>query len=233
MSEALTDAQFERLFERAVIQNFEDMLDTIPSRAELEKMYTFSQRHNTRMEKLFRLVWQKDMLEKAVHWAQRIAVTAAIIIAIGFGILVTFSPEVRAAVSETIVQWFEGFTKFLSSESSGDTLESKTLRPQYLPKGFEESETFLDGDFNLIVYTNTGGEEIWFQVMSSDASLSINNDGVIGSMQIIDGIDYYLFESYDGRSDNSIVWYDSGYSFMLLSKSPIETLQAIALSVRP
>jgi len=49
----MSEEEFEELFAKAVIQSFEDELAAFPPQEELEKMYTFSDRHKARMEKLF------------------------------------------------------------------------------------------------------------------------------------------------------------------------------------
>ena len=53
MSKYLSEEEFEEIFAQAVIKSFEDELAAIPPREELEKMYTFSDRHKARMEELF------------------------------------------------------------------------------------------------------------------------------------------------------------------------------------
>ena len=53
MSKYLSEEEFEEIFAQAVIKSFEDELAAIPPREELEKMYTFSNRHKARMEELF------------------------------------------------------------------------------------------------------------------------------------------------------------------------------------
>jgi hypothetical protein len=234
MGKVFSDAGFERIFERAVIRNFEDMLDAIPPRQDLLKKYPVSERHKARMEKMFSRVNRMDFIEGAVRWSRRIMAATAVVAAVLFGALLVSSPNVRAAVGETIVQWFDEFTKFISGEPADTETEMSEWRPRYLPEGFSESSVINTGATIIqIVYTNASEDEIWFGVAPLDGSMSVNNEGADYSQFTDRDIIYHTFESLDGERNNSIEWIRDGYAFSLFSSTPIETLKLMALSVSP
>jgi hypothetical protein len=222
---------FEAMLEKAVAQNFEDELAAIPPREELEKMYAFSDRHNARMEKLFEPGAKKARLRSVVRYSRSVAAILAVTIAVAFGGLL-FNPQVRAAVGDTIVQWFDLFAKFISvSDEQSETVASE-WRPAYLPEGFSE-EVLMTGDINLIQYTNIDGAGVLLTYMMADNSMSVNSEGVEYNTLRIEGVDYHMFEASDADTENIIVWEQDGNRFQISSLESIIELQKIAMSVRP
>ena len=115
------------------------------------------------------------------------------------------------------MEWFEGFTKFIHNESNNVSINSRDWHPQYLPVDFIESEYIVMGEITQIIYSAEQGNEINLTIIQSNDSLSVDNDGVNYRQIQVDGIDYYLFEATDGKSDNTIVWLNKGYTFELFS----------------
>jgi len=235
MSETtMTNDDFEEIFALAVKKSFEDMVAALPSREELIKMYPVSERHVSRMKKMFRLVRRLDKIKVTLRWTRRIAISTAVVLAVFFSVLLTFSPAVRATVRNTIAAWFDGFTKFFQNDNNGTDIEQKDWRPQYLPDGYYEITVFELGDMTQIIYENTDGNIILFAYGLYEArSISTDNEDIDEYVLTVDGVDYYIFEAVATYKTNTIVWHQGGYLFDVISEIPIDDLQLIAFSVVP
>ena len=232
MSDRLNNEEFERLFASAVNYNFEEYLNRVPSKEVIKIMFPESERQKARKKQLISLERRLRVFDNIVLWTRRIAVSLAILFAVTFGILLTFSPEVRATVSETIVKRFEGFTEFRRSGDSTANIEYRSLQPEYLPTGFNEVNVFEFGDITQIFYENPNGDTIIFSyVLSEGAMVSANNENVDYHIFNIDGIDYHMFIATDNGVDNIILWYKDGMQFSVVSNIDVEELQAVAISV--
>ncbi|MCL2517190.1 MAG: hypothetical protein FWF15_01380 [Oscillospiraceae bacterium] len=100
------DPVFEALFKQAVIDDYTDEIDSIPSNDELVKKYPFTPQFNVRMKKLFARVRRKEILNKVIKFSQRAAVIFLFFTTFLFGLLL-INPEVRATVGNVFVEWFE------------------------------------------------------------------------------------------------------------------------------
>jgi hypothetical protein len=237
-----TDEVFEELLRKAVIESFEKELSEIPPDGELQKMYTFSDRHNARMEKLFRRKRTRINLPQAFYSARaktaarylrEAAAVVAVVVALSFGLLLTSQP-VRAVVAATITQWFDRFTRFSAEdtgEDSDEDISPDIWRPEFLPEGFAEQETIIVGDITQTVYANIAGDGITL-MYSADLSISVNNDDIRYDTVTIGDVEYHIFMSADELSDNAVVWYRDGVMFELHSQISADTLMAVAQSVK-
>ncbi|MHB8061777.1 MAG: DUF4367 domain-containing protein [Ruminiclostridium sp.] len=221
---------FDAVFAQAVIKNFEDELAEIPSRQELEKTYSFSAVHIAKMKKLFGQDKRKDILRRIGIWGRSTAAVIVIIMALFFGVMLS-SPQVRAAVTDVIVQWYEKFTSFTSGTNEQTKVYNIEWWPAYLPDGFSEHEILQTGGINEICFYNTNGKDITLIYLTSTGSIAVNNEGVIYSTVTVNDIVYHLFESKEEGTRSSIVWDMNGYRFTILSEYPIKELQKMAVSV--
>jgi hypothetical protein len=224
----MTDEEFDELLRRALIANVEKELAQLPS----DEAYTFSDKHNARMEKLFRRVRRRDRARAAARYARTAAATVAVAAALSFALLLTSQP-VRAAVATAVTRWFDGFTKFFSGNMGGEIgadISPDIWRPKHLPADFAEQETIVVGDITHIVYANASGYSMTM-IYSADSSTAVNNDGVQYDAVTIGGVEYNIFRSMDGVSDNAVVWHRDSVLFELYSQVPADTLMAVAQSV--
>jgi len=178
------------------------------------------------------MVRRLDILESVMLWARKIAVVLAIIAALSFGALVAFSPDVRAAISNTTMRWFDGFVNFIGAEYREVGAEPGGWWPHYLPEGFVPQDLFETPDIFSVIFENQDGEEIWLTIIPADMLLAVNTDGIYYSEVVIEGITYHHFKAYDEDTFNStIVWYRDDYSFELFSDIDMYVLQRVALGV--
>lgn len=116
------DAVFDALLRKAVVENFERELSDI-SDSELALRYSFSERHENRMQQLFRRERAKHKLRQAVIVARRVAAVFVIAVALIFGLLM-FDDGVRAEVKKVIIEWYDKFTSYqFTGEEQADTFE--------------------------------------------------------------------------------------------------------------
>lgn len=220
---------FEALFRQAVIDNFEDEVNAIPPNDVLAGMYEFSDRHKNAMKRIFKAEKRQDRLKVILKIGKAAAVIAVITITAFFTMLMT-SPEVRAAVGRTIVEWYEKFTKF-SSVSIEETTVEREWEITYIPDGYAFSETMGTLDNRIIRYKNAENEYITL-VCNYNISLSFDNEDLKYSEIISNGILYYYFESEGSDKYNSVAWINKGYAFNLTGVVPVDELLNIAYSAK-
>jgi hypothetical protein len=220
---------FDAVFAQAVVLNFEDELAEIPPKQELEKMYSFSAVHIVKMKKLFGSDKKKDIFRKIGKWSRSVAAVIVIIMALFFGVMLS-SPQVRAAVSNVIIEWYEKFTSF-TSDNSQIKVDDIEWWPKYLPDGFSEHEILQTGSINEISFYNAEGKDITLLYLKSTDTIAVNNEGVIYSTVTANNIVYHLFESKEEGTGSSIVWDQDGYRFTIISEYPIKELQKMVVSV--
>ena len=159
------------------------------------------------------------------------AVAIVMCVCLIFGTMMSI-PTVRAAVVEVIVQWFEQFTKFASNPEIDNVSPVSTWAPQYLPEGYQNTETLMQDGINQLIYSNANGNEIVFTYVTEIGSISVNNEKVTYRTETHGGIMYQIFESQEVGIDSSIVWDMNGYGFLINGNCPVDELVKMAVSVK-
>jgi hypothetical protein len=221
----------EALLRRAVIDDHMNELDAIPSKDELAVTYTFSARHETRMNALFKKEKLRKCRKVFFSAAKRVALFVVVFGSIFFGILLT-SLNVRAVVRETIVEWLEKFTRY--SYNSDITQESNAAwHFDYMPSGYEMSDTFVLGAATYVVYTDEGATEITLLLSSADdTSLGIDNEHSMFHMVYEHGIEYHIYESVSDDYPSQVIWTQDGVSMNLRGDCSVDELLRMAQSAR-
>jgi len=111
----VNDVVFEALFRQAVIDDFNEEIDSIPTNEQLAKIYSFSSEFEIRMKKLFIKDRRSSLLKNTMLYSRRVASVLIIVLGLLFGTLL-FNTEVRAAVGRVLVEWYEKFTSFTFSD---------------------------------------------------------------------------------------------------------------------
>ena len=137
-------------------------------------------------------------------------------------------PHVRAAVIETITEWYEKFVRFTTNAPES---EKTNLEPGYLPEGFAEIFRNEMDKTTSIIYGNEDGTMITFQALRDQGSLSVDNEEMIYKISEIDGIEYHIFTSTEDNGENSIVWDMGSQRYKVSSVLSVNELVIIALSV--
>jgi hypothetical protein len=224
----ISEGVFEALFRQAVIDNFNEEFDSLPSDEELAEQYTFSQEHENRMKKLFAREERKERLQATVKWTRRIAAAVMITATLLFGSLM-FVPQVRAVVFQTLTEWYEKFVKFTSNAPEA---EKTNLEPGYISEGFAEIAREEIPMMATIIYINADtGETITFNSSLASGSTSADSEGRGYTVIAVDGIEYHILRSEDGVSEHSVVWEKADQRYAVTSTIPSEELLKMAISV--
>jgi len=223
----ISESIFDALLGQAVVDNFYEDYNALPSLTELSKEYTFSEKHEKRMKELFAIENRRDRFNKVVRIIRRIAAVFLIIVTLFTGLLM-LNPSVRASVTETIISWQREFVKFFPSYTEA---EGSNAVPTYIPDGFHEIHSEVINDTTLILYTNENGEEIFFLVDSATGSLYVDNEDAAYEVLDIEGITYHILSSLKSDGENTIIWEHNGWRYVLRSSLYYEALLKMALSL--
>jgi hypothetical protein len=229
MADTFGDDFFEVVLKRAVIENNRNEIAVLPSENELAKLCEFSRRHIARMKRLFAADGRREVFTVVYKWGKVAVIAVCVSATLTFGTLLT-SAEIRKAVGDVIITWFEKFTKFQSEESDGEFTE-REWKPEYLPAGFDATDTLGARGF---VYANGEGALIIFEYNPSDSSISVDNEDMDYSIITDNGVPYHLFRTTitDGEHDNVVLWDADGYRFTVMGNYDIDELLRIALSIK-
>lgn len=127
-----------------------------------------------------------------------------------FGAVMVASPTVRAAVIEWVIERYDTYVIYRSSEKPVE----ETV-PEYeiteLPSGYAasgEGWELIDG--RAVTYENNVGETIYFEYVhvESGSALMVKTEGVEVAEVEVNGDAGYLYLSKDLRESNAIIWYD-------------------------
>ena len=219
---------FEALFTQAVIDNFDEYLESLSQDDKLSSHCIFSADHEKRMSTLFAREKRKINITAASKWVKRVAAVIFIAVSILFGSLM-FVPEVRATVIDTVVEWFDQFTRFTSRSTEAT---KSNLEPTFIPEGFIEEYRYKTDFQTIILYINNYGIEIDFMSTPINAQHSVDNEGYEYEVVRYNTIDYHIFTSIDLEKVNFIIWEEEGARFQVGSTISMDILFVIALSVK-
>ncbi|GHU35422.1 hypothetical protein FACS1894105_04120 [Clostridia bacterium] len=211
----------EPIFAEAVRNNFERKISEFDSD---KRPFNFSRRHRKRMKALLS---QKEQISQIMFvWAKRVAVCAASVMVIMSVSLMTV-PEVRAAVGNAFVNWFDGFTKF-----GGDTEDTNGMSEYYVsvPDGFALADEVSASDLSAVVYVSEDGRRLSFIYASAADSMSVNNDGTIYNTVVDGDIVYHTFTAVDSTHASSVVWTYDGMTFAVEGYLTVDELFEVSKS---
>ncbi|MDR2569414.1 MAG: DUF4367 domain-containing protein [Oscillospiraceae bacterium] len=223
----MNDKVFEGLFAQAVIDNFYEEYNALPSLEILSRENIVSERFDKRMKALLKKEEHKERWKKFVNNGRKVAAVFLIFITVFAGMLM-INPTVRAAVDETIISWHKEYVKFISPAAEA---EGASMVPNYIPVGFSENHREDVNDTTIILYSNEVGEVIIFQSSRAAGSLYVDNENASYEILDIAGIIYHVLSSLDINEENTIIWEVYGWRYILRSSIDAESLLRIALSL--
>ena len=227
----VNDVIFEALFRQAVIDDFNEEIDSIPTNEQLAKIYSFSPEFEIRMKKLFTKDRRRSLFKKGMFYSRRVATIFIIVLGLLFGTLL-FNTEVRAAVGKVFVEWYDKFTSFTFRDDEIIS-EKKDWTLNYLPKGYAMKNYEVLGRITNIEFTNEQGDKIRFSYHpeGSITNISVDNENhKIDRCEILNN-EVYCISAVDDKFDNGVIWNMDGYTFDLWGKIPVDELIKIAESM--
>ena len=227
----VSSTAFEALVRQAVIDKCSDELDAIPPQKTLESMFAFSERHETMMRTLFRRDARRERIKRTARAVKRIAASFVIVTAVLSGLLMT-NPNVRAAVGDTLVEFFD---QFVSIRYQGEQTEdlSAEWEPEYLPEGFLLLETETLAEITTLTYRNEDSVIMTFDYSTSPRNVVYTDSEYVDNTSVYrDGIEYRVFEAESDAFYTKVIWEQGEYYFILISKYNTSELMNTAFSVR-
>lgn len=126
---------FDAVLQRAFFDYVKDELNSYPDNEALAEMYPLPKKEKRAFDRAAKEVKYKKSLVKV--YLSRAAVIFLCVIALSAGAMM-FSPTVRAALKNVIVEWFDKYAlfTFVSTETGDDDFESiEDVEIGYIPEG--------------------------------------------------------------------------------------------------
>lgn len=221
-----------KIFDLILADALEECLDEeLKKYDELNKPHEFSEEYKRKMRKITNSVGRKDRIKIYKRIAVRSVVSIAAAFGIVFGVLLT-QPEVFAAVKNVFKSVFDKYDKY---EYVGDEITVEkfddSFRLGYVPDGYMLSNGVYSPAYVVLTYEN-GNKIIEFKYgIANNISASYDNEHNIFDTFTVDGNEYYYYESNNKDFNDSILWYDSGYSFGLNAQLSKEEFVKIAENI--
>ena len=230
----ISEPVFEALFRQAVIDDYIDEIESIPPNEELAKIYSFTPEFELRMQNLFKRIRKKAAIAGIAKHAKRAAAVLLIAATVFFGLLLT-QPEVRAAVGNVVVKWFEQFTSITyHSEGAEEHTETREMRPTFLPDGYFESFVINLDNAMLVMFSNDAGDEIRFTyTVGNDISTAISVSNAHNTIEeyVINGTPALIVTAHDSDEQNGVIFAYDDNVVDIWGRLPIDLLIEIAESV--
>lgn len=223
------------LIKEAILKSLEEEFNSIPPVEELEKMYTFSERHTKIMQEIFAELRRRERLEAYFYTIKKIAIIILIVLALAVA-SVKFVPKVYAYVREWLMEFADDNSiEFRGKNSDARSEERKDLRFElgYVPEGYElESEEYQKSGVYKATYKHYDGEKLKFRYCNElDGSMfAIDIIGILIDEESINGIQYYIFEHDD--EEIIIVWGFKENLFMLVGCIDKSEMLNIAINIK-
>lgn len=163
------------------------------------------------------LQWARNRARPVWRRALRQAAIIALVIAIGFGVLMTTVPPVRAAVLQWVTEWYETHIVYrYHGDDPSEPLPKFAITA--LPDGFAETErTDLAGSTSVI-YQDEAGNVICldYGYMHQGGVMAFHTENNIVTDLTVNGMAGRFFESEMPNYFNSITWIDTELEIQFL-----------------
>lgn len=228
----IDDHVFEALFRQAIIDDYTEEIESTPPNEKLREMLSFSAEFELKMKRLLVREQRKETLSKVLKFTKRVAAVFIIVTSISFCMLL-FNYEVRAAVKNTVIEWYDKFTTFIFQGEKSNSGQHKEWRPQYIPAGYLEITVEKIGKATDIEYTSDEGNVIHFSYRpkENDTTINVDNENHTIESRTINGYETYIIEAIIDDFENGIIWSTDDYTFNIWSVLPVEELIKVAQSI--
>lgn len=208
--------------------------NAIPPREELEKMYTFSERHERQMAEIFANLDKFDEKCRRRYLVRKVAIILIVVLALA-AVSVKFVPEVYAFVKEWLMEIKEDRIRFEGKSADKDARAVEELRFElgYVPDGYElVSEVELNTGVRSLLYKNLENDVLRLEYNHAVAMdlFAINTENALVEEVNYKDIVYRVFEC-KGRK-LMIVWEYQGYVLKVEGMFDKKQLLGIAESIK-
>ena len=232
--QSLKENVFDALLKTAFEEYSRAELDKLPSDAELRAMYP-PQRELPK--KLRRLEKRYARREPAVlFYFKRVCVILLVTLVAGTAILST-QPSVRAAITNTVVNWFEKYVEIifvdnsLEGETELETFKTEKLQVGYIPEGYELTDEEDDTFINYKVYYN-GSNSLCIDLYESDGTApGYDTEHFECEEGYINGLRAYYFKGID-HFYNMIIFGNSEYFVSIAGELEFDEMVKVAENIK-
>lgn len=239
MYSKVQDEVFEGILTAALNEFIETEMNSMPSDEEIAKMYPAP-------KKLIK-VYRRKAKEQKYHiplpflYLKRVAVVFLAIISISFGVLAT-SEEVRAAIVNTVVTWYDKFIQLdftrsdetieQNGESTEPIINVSDLVIGYIPSQYELASSTEESQFREYIYTTESGDYMLIGIYSSESTEVANDIEVMNYEQLtINGNEAYILYNESERMGSVIIG-NRGYTIVISSISEKEDILKVAENIK-
>ena len=205
VQEEIFDGMLRAALKEYVIQEG----NALPPKEELDKKYPSSKKE---LKKYLRIAKaRKYNISLPLLYLRRAAVVFLVFVSVTFGVLIT-NGEVRAAIRNAVVEWYDEYAQISFSESADKSNTSKTddestseaeeipdlkdLKIGYIPEGFELSNSTEEDISRVNTYLSESGKCIIIGLYASgSADLTADVEKTEYEEIYIGGNEAYVFYS--------------------------------------
>ncbi|GHV05894.1 hypothetical protein FACS1894217_03550 [Clostridia bacterium] len=215
-----TDAIIDTALGEAFLEWERRRSENIPPKAELDKLYTPSERQTIRMKRLFAWDNRRTIIRTTLNVARKIAAAVVVSAAVLVALLLATAAG-RAAVANAVMTWYDEFVSIVSPAEQDEDVDLSAWRVEYVPEGLALVEDTLLPDQRILVY-GSDAESVTLLVVAASEMVNIGIVDGIQEEQIINEVIYYCFWGDDG--EKVVYWVLGNTSFTLgcnLSKEEV------------
>ena len=223
------DIVFDLMLKEAVAANFHNKMSVMPSEEEILKEHPFSDNHIHKMNKLFAIERRTTYIRSVISVAKIAMLVVCVIAALTFSLLLT-SPQVRAAVQDAIVKFYEGFTSVAFVDTDKPDKAAQGFSPSYIPKAYSLASSEAYGENSIAIYMDADENMLMLEV-SPSGFFAVDNEYLTYYTEVHDGVTYHIHESPDKEHFSFLLWTNDGFSFCLNGVIHVEELLKTARSV--
>lgn len=235
------DSVFDGILSAAIKEFVEEELASVPSDGELAEMYPVPSKM---IKKYKRKVKERQyQLPISLVYLRRVAVVFLAIVSIAFGVFAT-SEDVRAAIVNTVVTWYEKYVQmnFSKSQNFAD-LETNDEAINTIPEFNELEISYIPLEYDLIssnedkytreyIYTSNSGGYIFIGIYKSTITEIATDIELMEYTQIkINKNDGYIFIN-ESEKTVSLVFGNNKYSALITAISEKDEIIKVAENIK-
>lgn len=191
-----------------------------------KEIHSFSLRFNQKMKKLVRRTIQPTRY----LWTRRIA-GFILALFVGFMVVFTISPSVRASVIGWIKDKYESYIEYFFPDNRNNTT-IKSFSIDALPKDYEEVQRFELDTVCMVQYSNPNGSFIDF-VYSKDpdaGNMMVKVEGTTIIHTNVQGYEADLYCPNNPEDATGIIWYNNKYNTIFYISALCSDAEIIAMA---
>ena len=231
MNNKYNEKMFDLLIADALMEKWDTELQELSENNEYDG-HKFSDEFEKKVRKIRNSIGRKDRIKRGTQICMKFVITAAAIMGIIFGGLLT-QPTVYAAVQNVIRTIFDKYDKYdyINDELTVENFNNN-IRLGYVPEEYNLKNGYYSKVNVTLIYENGLNEIIFNYSIADGTSSNYDNEHNLYSAFTINGIEYNYYESNDNDFYDTLVWYKNGYAFSIFAHLSKDELVKIAENIK-